>query len=228
MAKNARLTSLPEKLETGLLLLERGHFLRSGGKMATGKLPKKVLDLFRRLKAEEIEWVMVGAEAVNIYLARPRATVDVDIVVRQKHLRKVKKILKELCSGLKDGDLKDTEVHFKGTLSDDPNRLEVDVIKSQSHELFGIALDERVVVDGVPVPRVEVLLALKFLSAVSPWRSEADKHMDISDFIRAFKENRSRIDRILLIDLASRAHKNARKEFEEFLDAVEKDRPVTL
>jgi len=46
------LSALPRNLETGLLLLERGHFLRSGGKMAMGRLPNKVRDLFRRLDAE--------------------------------------------------------------------------------------------------------------------------------------------------------------------------------
>jgi len=191
--------------------------------MATGRLPKKVRDLFRRLDAEKIEWVLVGAEAVNLYLARPRATVDVDIVVRQKHLRKAKKVVKELCKGLED-----TEVHFKALLSDDPNRLELDVIKSQSHRLLEAALNERVLVEEVPVPRIEVLLALKYLSAASPWRKVEDQHMDASDFIRAFKANRARIDRSLLVDFASQAHKNARSEFERFLDAVENDRPITL
>lgn len=191
--------------------------------MATGKLPEKVIDLFRRLDSEGIEWVMVGAEAVNLYLARPRATVDVDIVVRQKHLRKVKKLLKDLCK-----DLKETEVHFKALLSEDPNRLELDVIKSQSHALFEVALDDLERINDVAVPRIEALLALKYLSAVSPWRSREDRGQDIVDFIRAFKHNRPRIDRSRLIDLASRAHRNAPKEFPEFLHSVENDQPITL
>ena len=124
-------------------------------------------------------------------------------------------------------ELKDTEVHFKALLSEDPNRLELNVIKSQSHPLFELALDHRVLVDGVPVPRIEALLALKYFSAVSG-RGEGDKHQDISDFIKAFKDNQPRIDRALLVDLASKAHKNARKEFEVFLAAVEAGRPIHL
>jgi hypothetical protein len=46
--------------------------------------------------------------------------------------------------------------------------------------------------------------------------------------MKVFKENRPRIDRAVLIDLASRAHVNAPKEFPQFLDAVENDRPITV
>jgi len=217
------LKALPRNLETGLQLLERGHYISSRGKIRTGRLPKIVLDLFRRLDREEIEWVLVGAEGINLYLKRPRATVDVDIVVRKKHLAKARKILKDVGTGLNDA-----EVRMKATLSGEPNSLEVDVIKSQSHPLFERALDSRVLLDGVPTPSVEALLALKFLSAVSPWRLEEDKHQDVSDFIRCFKDNKDQIDRAALVQLASLAHKNAAKEFPAFLEAVENDRPIAI
>src|SRR2546422_1747475 len=112
MPRNSPLTSLPQKLEMGLNLLERGQLLRSGGKMPTGKLPAKVIAFFNRLKKAGIEWVMIGAEALNLYRTRPRATVDVDIVVRKKLLPKVKKILRETCR-----EIEETEMHFRGVLS---------------------------------------------------------------------------------------------------------------
>lgn len=215
--------SLPENLETGLLLLERGHLLRNGEGVRERELPARVLEFFQRLEADGIEWVLVGAEAVNLYIKRPRATVDVDIVVRRKHLRKVKRILNDTCQ-----DVVDTECNLRAVLSGDPNRLEVDVIKSQSHELFDAALDGRTSVENVPVPTIEALLALKYLAAISPGRQQPDKHQDIADFIRGYKENVDRIDRGLLVDLASRAHAGAREEFPGFLDAVENDRPAML
>lgn len=46
--------------------------------------------------------------------------------------------------------------------------------------------------------------------------------------MRAFKENARTVDRALLMDLASRAHENAREEFAVFLDAVENDKPITI
>ncbi len=191
--------------------------------MRTGRLPKMVLDLFRRLDREGIEWVLVGAEGINLYLKRPRATVDVDIVVRKKHLAKVKRILKDVGTGLDDA-----EVRMKTTLSAEPNSLEVDVIKSQSHLLFERALDSRVLLEGVPAPSIEALLALKYLSAVSPWRPHTDKLQDVVDFKRAFHDNKDQIDRAALVQLASLAHRNASKEFPAFLEAVEKDRPITI
>jgi hypothetical protein len=215
--------SLPKNIETSLIVLERSWAISNGGDMTGGRFPGLVLDIFSRLDAAGVEWVLVGAQAVNLYLVRPRATVDVDIVVRKKDLRKAKKALEEAC-----GDVTDSEVHFRGLLWPAPSRLEVDVIKSTSHPLFDEALDRKVPVEGVPAPCIEALLALKYLSAVSPWRSKPDKLQDISDFIRAFFDNRPRIDRSLLSDLASRAYKNAGAEFEKFLEDVEDDRPITI
>ena len=34
---------------------------------------------------------------MNLHLKRPRATVDVDIVVRKKDFRKIEKVLREIC-----------------------------------------------------------------------------------------------------------------------------------
>lgn len=223
MSERTRLQSLPENLRMGLLLLERGHALRNGEEVGQGGFPGKVLDFFQRLEGAGIDWVLVGAEAVNLYIQRPRATVDVDIVVRRRHLGRVRKILKDTCR-----DLRDTEGNLRGVLSEEPNRLEIDVIKSQSHELFDAALDAKTSVQDVPVPALEALLALKYLSAVSAGRQQADKHQDIADFIRAYSENVDRLDRGRLVELASRAHSSAHEEFSGFLDAVENDRPVVL
>jgi hypothetical protein len=223
MPPKSPLSSLPPKLQTSLQLVERGYYLCHGGKVPASNLPEKVADFLHRLEEEGIDWVLVGAEGINLYRKSPRATVDVDIVVRAKHIAKVRKVLRETCSAIKD-----TEVHLKGTLSPPPIELTVDVIKSQSHPLFEEALDRQVRIEGVRAPRLEALLALKFLAAVSPWRSREDKHQDVADFIKAYKDNQASIDRALLVSLASRAHENAGEEFPVFLDAVENDRPITV
>ena len=186
-------------------------------------MPRKAEEFFQRLDEAGIDWVLVGAAAMNHYLPRPRATLDVDVVVRKKHLAKAKRVLDEQCT-----DVRETEVHFHGTLSPDPSRLEVDVIKSQSHDLFGIALDRKSRLGGVSIVPVEVFLALKYLSIVSVWRSRDDKGQDVLDFMKTYKANRIRVDRARLLDLASRAHAGAKVEFPVFLDAVENDKPITI
>ena len=191
--------------------------------MPSANFKEKAIDLFSLLDDEGIDWVLVGAEAMNLYVKRPRATVDVDIVVRKKDLRRVRKVLERVCV-----DLKETEVHWHGVLSKPPMLLELDVIKSTSHELFETALDRKVLMGGVQVVPVECLLALKYLAAVSALRSREDKGRDILDFMVTFRDNKKRLNRRLLIDLASRAHQNAREEFLAFLDAVENKKPITL
>jgi hypothetical protein len=223
MARRVPLSSLPPNLRTGLQLLERGYYLRHGGKVPPSNLPEKVLDFLNRLEQEGIDWALVGAEAINLHHGNPRATVDVDIVVRSKHIPKIRKVLRETCARVED-----SEVHLKGTLSPPPVELTIDVIKSQSHPLFEEALDHKIEIQGLLTPRLEALLALKFLSVVSPWRAREDKLQDVADFIKAYKGNVKTIDRGLLIALASRAHEKAGPEFATFLDAVENDRPITI
>ena len=163
MAPGPRLESLPSNFQTGLDLLERGYALSRGngspapgpvlpGTAAPPALAALVLELFRRLEDEKIDWVLVGGEAVNLYRKQPRATVDVDLVVRQKHIRKAKKVLAEMC-----GAVKESEVHLKAVLST-ATELTVDVIKSQAHELFEATLD-RDPGRGIWAPPIEALLA---------------------------------------------------------------------
>lgn len=223
MVQDGPLRALPRNFQTGLQLLERGYYLCHGGKVPASRLPEKVADFLNRLDEQGVDWVLVGAEAVNLYRKRPRATVDIDVVVRAKHVSRARKVLMETCA-----DVEDTEARLTGTLSPPPLELTVDVIKSHSHPLFEEALDRQVRIEGVRVPQLEALLALKYLSAVSPWRSREDKHQDVADFIKAFKDNRSGVDRALLVSLGSRAHASAGEEFAEFLDAVENDRPMTI
>lgn len=223
MAEKSPARVLPRNLEIALQLLERGYSLCHGGKVPAGKLSEKVGDFLNRLEEERVDWVLAGAEAINFYSKRPRATVDIDIIVRAKHVPRVRKLLREICV-----DVKDSEVHFRGTLVPPPVELTIDVIKSQSHPLFDEALDRQVRIEGIRAPQLEALLALKFLSAVSPRRAREDKLQDVADFVRAFKDNRPSIDRSLLVSLGSRAHADAAEEFTRFLDAVENDKPITI
>ena len=215
--------SLPLNFEISLRLLERGYDLKHGGTLTSPQLPGKVRDFLGLIEKEGIDWVLVGAEAVNLWHEKPRATVDVDIVVRKKHIARTRRLIEK-----NYGEVTEDEVRLLGTLSPAPNLLTIDVIKSQVHPLFDEALDRQVRMGPVRTPRLEALLALKFLSAVSPWRPRKDKLQDVSDFMRAFEENAKTIDRQLLVELASLAHENARQEFAAFLDAVETGKPITI
>ena len=124
--------------------------------------------------------------------------------------------------------MRDDEDRLLGTLSPPPVLLTVDVIQSDAHPLLEEALERQDRAGIVRLPRLEVLLALKFLSSRAAWRARGNRCQDVADFMRAFKENAGTIDRALLMDLASRAYENAGEEFAVFLDAVENDKPMTI
>ena len=215
--------SLPINLETSLLLVERGYMLRHGGALEGAGLPELVLGLLKRIDEARIDWVLVGAGALNLYHGKPRATVDLDMVVRSSHFDSLREILGKACT-----EVTGEAERLRGTLSPSPMELTVDVLESGIHPLLEEALSRQVRMGLVRVPVLEALLALKFLSATGPWRDRAARFQDVADFMRAFDPNAKTLDRALLVQYASLAHENARQEFAAFLDAVETGKPITI
>lgn len=214
---------LPEPLALSLQILELSHMLKEGS-APQGSLPGVVHKVLTRLEKAGIDWVLVGAGAVNFYSPKPRATRDVDILVAERSFPQAVSLAREALGRRVRVDDRGTHV----VLSTPRSPLEIDLIRSGQHALFETALKERRKVKGVRIPKIEALLALKYLSAISPYRSLDDKHQDIADFVRTWKFHRDRVDRPHLIDLGGLAHDRGQAELARFIDDIEHDRPIIL
>jgi hypothetical protein len=179
-------------------------------------------DVYRRVVAA-IEragsrWALVGAHAVNTYV-RPRATDDIDLVVEGRKLRAIQR---EIAAEL--GEQRVDDIGAAVRLLD----LGVDLIRSDNHVLFRAALDTASDREGARVPPAELLVALKFLSATSPWRSAAQRGQDTVDLIAIYQALGDDLDRAAAERYASQVYEGAAAELREVLDRVDRGEKVQI
>lgn len=125
----------------------------------------------------DLKWTFIGAHAVNAY-ARPRATLDIDLAVEGRALARV---VRELESEF--GDLETTDLGAALRVIN----LSLDLARGDNHPLFRAALDQSRRQGEARVPPPELLVALTFLAAVSPWRKTADRKQDAADLVNVYR-----------------------------------------
>jgi predicted nucleotidyltransferase len=142
-------------------------------------------DVARILTDAGVKYVIVGAHAANGYTGKPRATVDVDVIVQFP-----KKAVSALSAAYPDLTIQDTPVvtRFKdGTLE------AIDVMKPAMSKLWPRLLKQSCEIKirgiSVRVPTLEGVLAAKFNAMVSPGRQLLDKQQDGVDFGRIVVAN---------------------------------------
>jgi hypothetical protein len=152
-------------------------------------------DVARVLDAAKVTYVLVGAHAANGYTGRPRATVDVDVVVQFP-----KKAARAITS-YPHLQIRDTPVVTRFMQGDVEA---IDLMKPDSSKLWARLLNESIAVKidhvYVRIPVLEGVLAAKFAAMMSPHRREPDKLIDGGDFGRMVEAN-ERIDVNLLREL---------------------------
>ena len=164
-------------------------------------------------------WALVGAHAIGI-LTEPRATAGFDFVVEGSKLSRILKALE-----LEFGDLDAVDLGPAIRLG----ALDVDLIRSTNHSLFGEALAQVRPVGDWKIPVPEVLVVLKFLAAVSPWRERTKKMQDIVDLTTLVTVvGRDELEGALLNRLAAQIYPGGEKELEELLERIERGDPITI
>jgi hypothetical protein len=149
----------------------------------------------------------------------PRATVGIDFIIDARRLRAVLSELEKDVGAIQTVDM--------GAAVRVTN-LAIDLIRGDNHPLFRAALDAATDKGGVRVPPPEILVVLKFLSAVSPWRRLADRKQDAADLIRVYQALEAEFDRAGAIQLARRVYPGAEREFETVLDRIDRGEDVSL
>lgn len=164
-------------------------------------------------------WALVGAHAVNVFSGRPRATVDVDFVV---DARRLQAILEAVRAEFGELDTVDLGAALRIT------NLSVDLIRSDNHPLFRLALELAEDREGIRIPPPELLLVLKFLAAVSPWRNVADRKQDVADLIRLVQTLGEDLDRQTAEAYARQAYPGAERELAAALERIDRGEDISL
>lgn len=176
----------------------------------------KVVDIFQQV---ESRWALIGAHAIGT-LTQPRATADFDFVVEESKLRAITKALEQTFGDLDVVDL-GPAIRLRA--------LDVDLIRSATHPLFREALSHVRLVGEWRIPVPEVLIVLKFLAAVSPWRDPSKRMIDVADLRTLYLTvGREELDEELVHRLAAQVYPGAADELEALFGRIERGEPVTI
>jgi hypothetical protein len=176
----------------------------------------RVIQIFEQV---ETRWALVGAHAVGL-LTEPRATADFDFVIEAQKLNTVIKALRKAF-----GSLDEHEVGAAVRLL----AIDVDLIRSTNHPLFKRALEHVRRVDDWNIPRAEVIIVLKFMSAISPWRSADKRAYDIGDVRSIYRTvGREGLDFDLMRELAALVYPGAETEFATLIGRIDRGEPIEV
>ncbi len=176
---------------------------------------RRVVGLLERLG---VKWTLIGAHAVNVYV-RPRATVDVDFVVEGRAIGRVIEQLEH-----EFGPLQTTDIGAALRVVN----LSIDLVRSDNHPLFRAALDRGEPRGGALVPPPELLVALKFLAAVSPWRRLGERKQDAADLINVYQAAGAAFDRQTAIEYGRTVYPNAERDLADMFDRIDRGEDIPL
>lgn len=199
-------------------------------KLAMDITPQPVIDVL--VKAGIKKWVLMGLHGYVGYLAEPRATQDVDIMVASSERAKAVKAIQAAWPTLIVESFSEV-IRFK-----DPNDLDLKGDPKPTIDIMApwakfqqTILKDFVVIDKPTkhrIPKLEAALVAKYAAMISQYRSIERKEYDSGDFRRIVKANYDRIDRESLRLLARQVWENGAKEIEDFLEVAISQKPFRL
>jgi hypothetical protein len=213
---------IPDAIRTSMRILatHRALFGRreAGGRGGCTMTETDIARVVEVFEAKRVKWSLVGAYAIGL-LTEPRATADFDFIVEGS---KLGTLIDELTAVF--GRLDELDIGAAVQL----RAIDVDLIRSTNHPLFQIALDEQRTVGDWHVPRTEVLVVLKFLAAVSPWRHQRKRRQDVIDISFVCEVAGDSLDRARMIELSGLVYPGAEREFRELLAKIDRGEPLTI
>ena len=148
-------------------------------------------DVIPVLKAAGVDFMLVGAHGISGWMSEPRATQDVDFILRKRDVAKVSAALMSRFPNLIEQKNPDVRRYFAG------EKPVVDLILTTTplhKRVFTEFSQMRIDGSTVRVPKVEAALAMKFAAMTGHFRNFMKKHKDASDFIDIATHNEVNIE----------------------------------
>jgi len=188
---------------------------------------KTLRELVDVLSAIGSEHVLIGGLAVG-YHGRPRATLDIDLLIPGKLLADVRAALEA-----KGYDVKAFPGMIRTYRAGDAGGESVaDIVSREANpvlrEAFRHSEPATLLGQSVNVIRRGALVALKFHAVTSPDRKLADRYQDIADIGHVIAKKFDADDARLARTVASTIDGNASARLEKLLDDLSHGRPVDL
>jgi hypothetical protein len=211
-----------QHLEAMLLAGEIGATLRQMYRPKTTMI--KPEDVIRLLNKAKVRFILMGTYGINGYRYEPRATQDVDVLVKTKDHEKAVAILRGEFPNLFVVD------HPVVTRFLDPenSRPLIDVMKPTDDTLQAAFKYSVPVGKSHRIPDLEMALVSKFAAMVSPNRIQSKKLVDGGDFVDIVETNLKAINLKKMRRLAEMVYKGGGKEILGLVDDIQAGRRIVF
>jgi hypothetical protein len=196
-------------------------FRRMYQRMAAKVTPERVLEV---LHQAGVRCVIMGTHALGTWRSEPRATQDVDVLVRKKDVRKA---LRALGAEYPVLTVEDTPAVAR-FIDPASGKSVLDVLKP-TESVYQLVFRHTIPVgEAHSIPNLEMALTSKFAAMVSPNRPPAKKMVDGGDFMDVVIHNRSAIDLPKLKRLAGKVYPNGGAEIMRMIADIDAGRTIQL
>ncbi len=192
--------------------------------------PQQVIDVldFAGIR----NWVLMGLYGYVGYLAAPRATQDVDILVAEHELAAAIEAIETRWPRLQTERLEVvTRFRDPGEIAITGEMKQVIDLMLPSNACYATILREHHRIDessGHRIPTIEAACASKFAALVSPYREWNRKQQDAVDLRSLMVPNRDAIDRSKLERLGELVYPGGGTELLEFLELAINQKPFPV
>jgi hypothetical protein len=179
-------------------------------------------DVIPVLNEAGVRFVLMGNYGISGWRSEPRATEDVDILVRKRDHRKAVRAIGAAFPQLQVADFP-VVTRFLDPVRGTPL---IDLMKP-NQPLFKVAFRHTVLdTEGYLIPNLEFALACKFAAMVSPNRADERKFLDAADFTSIVKKNLPAIRRDRLRRLGERVYPDGGTEIIQLVEDIEAGRRI--
>jgi hypothetical protein len=186
---------------------------------------KTLADLLAALATVHATHALIGGLAAGVY-GKPRATVDVDLLIPERAAAKVHAELArrghriELGQGMMRAYRGRSREPVAGLVWREANPV---LEAAAAHTTAATVL-------GLPVRLVKrgAFVALEYHAAISPQRGYSDKHQDVTDIMRVLDKKFGAADEELAVRIAELSYPGAGRDLAALLDDIRHQRPVRV
>jgi hypothetical protein len=183
-----------------------------------------VENVIAALNRAGIRPVLMGTYGIVGYRSEPRATQDVDVLVRKHEVRKAVRVLEEEFPYL---EVLDTPIVAR-FLNEATQMVVLDVMKPTSQAIQAVFRNTLAVGKSHRIPSLEMAIVSKFMAMMGPRRKQAKRQVDLGDFIDMVENNRTSLDLKKLGHLAGRVHPGGGAKILKLVADIDAGRTIHL
>jgi hypothetical protein len=183
--------------------------------------PEKVI---RVLKQAQVKFVVMGTHGITGYRGEPRATQDIDLLIRRQDHRKAVEAIRKAYPKLTSRE----EAVVTRFIDPATGNVVIDLMKPYM-DLYKLVFRNTVSVsDRYLIPNLEMALAAKYAAMISPNRALGKKYTDAGDFVEIVQHNHERIDLGKLKKLGEEVYRGGGSELLQYVAAAKEGRTLKI